>query len=106
MSMLTGAQKFLTSPMPGASMQPIDDFDMYVVTPADGADLPSGLIGGQAGTRPTTWLYITGAGNVAVNLFGGGTATLTGLAAGQWLNIGVTRVLATGTTATGILAVY
>jgi len=104
--MFTGALKFLTSVPPGVSQQPVDDVDAYAVTPADGADLPSGLIGGVTGTRPTTFIYVTGAGNVAVQLYGGGTATLTGLVAGQQLAIAVTRILATGTTATGIFAIY
>ncbi len=77
------------------------DYDDYAVTPADGTDLPFG--GGALGTKA---LRVTGAGNVAVNLAGGGTATLTGLVAGQILPIAVTRVLATSTTATGIQALY
>ena len=77
-----------------------------MVTPSDGADLPSGAVGALPGTRPTNFLSVTGAGNVAVQLFGGGTATLTGLVAGQQIGVQVTRVLATGTTATGIFAGY
>ena len=73
------------------------DFDGYAVTADDANDLPNG---------PTRAIYVTGAGNVAVNLNGGGTATLTGLSAGQLLMISASRVLATGTTATGISALY
>lgn len=75
--------------------------DCYAVTPADATDLPFAIQ--PMGTRA---LYVTGAGNVAVNLAGGGTAVLTGLVAGQIVIISVTRILATGTTATGILALY
>lgn len=76
----------------------------YAVTPADGIDLLFAINNGA--TLPTRGLRVTGAGNVSVNLFGGGTAVLTALAAGQVVTVGVTRVLATGTTATGITAVY
>lgn len=72
-------------------------YDGYAVTPSDTVDLPNG---------PTNALYVTGAGNVAVNLYDGGTATLTGLAAGQIVEINAARVLATGTTATGVSALY
>lgn len=78
-----------------------DADDAYAVTPADGTDLFS--VNATLGTRA---LKVTGAGNVSVNLIGGGTAVLTGLAAGQTVTIAVSRVLATGTTATGILALY
>ena len=43
------------------------------VTPADGTDLPNGAC---------MAIYVTGAGNVNVNLAGGGTAVLTSLSAG------------------------
>lgn len=76
---------------------PQPDYDGYPVTASDSVDLTNG---------PTQALFVTGAGNVAVNLAGGGTATLTGLSAGQILDVAVTRVLATGTTATGIFALY
>lgn len=67
------------------------------VTPADGSDLPNGTAIG---------LRVTGAGNVNVQLAGGGTAVLTGLSAGQTVEVNVSRVLSTSTTATGILALY
>lgn len=100
MSMFTTAPKFVTAtPAGSAPREEYAEFDSYAVTPADGSDLPfvNSLIG-------TKGLYVTGAGNVNVNLAGGGTAVLTGLAAGQILPIAVTRVLSTSTTATGILA--
>lgn len=73
------------------------DFDGYAVTASDSVDLPNG---------PCKAIYVTGAGNVNVNLLGGGTATLTSMVAGQILPISVTRVLSTSTTATGIYALY
>lgn len=72
-------------------------FDGYAVTPADGTDLPNGT---------TTAIYVTGAGNVNVDLAGGGTAVLTSLVAGQILPIAVNRIRSTSTTATGIFALY
>lgn len=67
------------------------------VTPSDSTDLPNG---------PCRAINVTGAGSVAVNLSGGGTTTLTGLSAGQTVEVSVSRILATGTTATGISALY
>jgi hypothetical protein len=67
------------------------------VTPNDSADLPSGAC---------IAIYVTGAGNVNVNLAGGGTAVLTGLSAGQTVYVNATRIKATSTTATGIFALY
>ncbi len=76
-------------------------YDSTPVTPSDSVDLSEGPNG-----QDCRGLYITGAGNVNVNLRGGGTAVLTGLSAGQYVVVGVTRVLSTSTTATGILALY
>jgi len=67
------------------------------VTPADGTDLPNGVC--EA-------IYVTGAGNVSVNLAGGGTAVLTTLSAGQVVYCRASRILSTSTTATGIFALY
>jgi hypothetical protein len=77
------------------------EYQAYPVTPSDAVDLPLGPDGGDC-----RGVYVTGAGNVNVNLLNGGTAVLTGLAAGQYVVVGVTRVLATSTTATGIQALY
>jgi hypothetical protein len=65
------------------------DINLTPVTPSDATDLPNGT---------TLGLLCTAPGNVNVNLFGGGTAVLTGLVAGQFLLINATRVLATSTT--------
>jgi hypothetical protein len=67
------------------------------VTLDDSNDLPNG---------PCRGIYVTGSGNVNVNLATGGTAVLTGLSAGQIVHIGVSRILNTSTTATGVYALY
>lgn len=72
-------------------------YDSLDVTPSDSADIALNSDG-----RGPRWIRVTGAGNVAVQLTGGGTATLTGLAAGQTVLCAVSRILATSTTATGI----
>ena len=84
--------------VPGRTYQTLANASSTAVTPSDSVDLP------QDHRGPSRALTVTGAGNVSVNLNGGGTAVLTGLAAGQTLWISVARVLATGTTATGILS--
>lgn len=81
----------------GSGRSQRQDYNGLAVTPADGTDLPGG---------PAVGLLATGAGNINVNLEGGGTAVLTGLSAGQILDVAVTRVLSTSTTATGIVALY
>ena len=73
------------------------EFEGVPVTPADGSDLPDGACSA---------IYVTGAGNVNVNLAAGGTATLTGLTAGEIVRVNASRILATSTTATGIFALY
>ncbi len=93
---------FVTSPRTVGKNAPTQGtYDSAAVTPSDSVDLPLNSTG--HGVRR---LYITGAGNVAVNLAGGGTATLTGLTANTIYEVAVTRVLATNTTATGIQALY
>lgn len=68
----------------------------FVVTPNDTADL-------SATSRA---LYVGGAGNLAVIMVGGETVTLTAVPAGTLLPIRVDRVLAIGTTATAIVALW
>ena len=71
------------------------DYDGLATTPSDSTVIPV-----------TRGIAVTGAGNVSVNLLGGGTAVLTSLSAGQVLPIAVVGINATGTTATGVFALY
>jgi hypothetical protein len=71
------------------------EYQGVACTPNDGADLPDG---------PCCGIYVTGAGNVNINLAAGGTAVLTGLSAGEIVRVNASRILATSTTATGLFA--
>lgn len=66
------------------------------VTPNDGVDLPS----------VSRAFYIGVSGNLSVVMAGGETATFVGLPTGGILPIQATRVRATGTTATSIVALW
>lgn len=69
--------------------------EVEAVTPSDSADLPGALSRG---------LYVGTSGDVAlIPAEGESPVTLVGLAAGLWHPISARRILATGTTATGIL---
>ena len=70
--------------------------DAAAVTPSDGTDL----------TNTTRGLFIGGAGNVTVIMANGETVTFTAPVVGTILPIRVTRVKATGTTATAIVALW
>lgn len=52
----------------------------------------------------TRSVYVGGAGNLTVTMAGGGNATFNSVPAGTVLPIRVSKVLATGTTATNIVA--
>lgn len=67
------------------------------VTPSDSADINGGQL--------TRGLYIGGAGNISV-VIGGNSVTFTGVLAGSILPIRVSRVNATSTTATSIVALF
>lgn len=73
---------------------PADDAE--VVTPSDSTDL---VYTGRA-------LYVGTGGNVAVVTKKGNTRTFTNVIDGSLIPIRVTRVLATGTTATDMLSLY
>ena len=61
----------------------------------------------DSGTIPTTrGVYVGGTGDVKVDMADRGTVTFVGVAAGTLLPLQVTRVYATGTTATNLVAVY
>lgn len=64
----------------------------FDITPDDGADLAS----------VTRGLMVSAAGDVAVTFRDGSTVTLPGLSPGVIYPLRVTRVLASGTTATGV----
>jgi hypothetical protein len=66
------------------------------VVPADGLDL----------VCVTRAIYVGGAGNLRVRMQGGAEVTLAAVPAGALLPLRVTRVLAAGTTATAIVALW
>jgi hypothetical protein len=52
-------------------------------------------------------LWVGGAGNISVEMVGGQSAVVfTGIPAGTWMPLRVTRVNSTSTTATSIVSVY
>lgn len=65
------------------------------VTPSDSTMLPA-----------TKAIYVSVSGDLAVEMLDGTAVTFTGIAASVFHPIGVRKVLATGTTATGIIAGY
>ena len=77
---------------------PVTERTGVAVTPSDSVDLVA--------PGACEAIYVTGAGNVNINLATGGTAVLTGLGAGQTVRVNASRILATSTTATGIFALY
>ena len=66
------------------------------VTPNDSNDL----------TYLARSLFVGTSGNIAVNMADGSSVTFANVQSGQFLPIRVKRILATGTTATNILALY
>lgn len=64
------------------------------ITPSDATPLPA----------VTRCLYVGGAGDLRVELVSGDVVTLTGTVAGAIYPLRIARVLATGTTATGLVA--
>jgi hypothetical protein len=57
--------------------------------------------------QPTRALYIGGSGDITVDMADGGSSVLfVGVLSGTILPIQVTRIYATGTTATSIVALY
>ena len=65
----------------------------FAITPSDSADLPKPAIGLNAG----------GAGTIKVNMVNGDIGVTWTIAAGGVLPVAVTKVYATGTTATSIV---
>ena len=66
------------------------------IAPEDGAEIG----------HVTRALYVGGEGNLRVRLLGGETVTLANVPAGSLMPMRVTEVLATGTTATGIVGLW
>ena len=73
------------------------DYDGLAVTPADATALPGGICRG---------IYATGAGNITGTTPSGATVVLTSVPANTVVPIDLSIIAATGTTATGILALY
>ena len=73
------------------------------VTPSNTVDIPS-ISGGTSNNGCV--LYVVGAGNLTVDTVGGDTVTFTGILGGSFIPVQVTRVYATGTTATSIVALW
>ena len=71
--------------------------DAVTITPDDSTDLA---------TVPTTGLYIGGNGDIKVDMLDGTTTTFVGIKAGVVYPFEITRVYATGTTATNIVVLY
>ena len=69
---------------------------LLAVTPDDETDL----------AQVSRGLYIGGGGNVAVTMKDGSTGTFVGLDTAAIIPVRAVRVLATGTTATNILALF
>ncbi len=68
----------------------------FTVTPSDATPLPS----------TSRALYVGSGGTLAVRMLSGDDLSFAGLAAGTFLPIRVNQVLATGTTAGSIVALY
>lgn len=71
--------------------------DAQAVTPNDGVDLPNG---------PALALYIGNTGDVTLVTAMGTTVLFVGILAGSLLPVRATRVKATGTSASAIVALY
>lgn len=82
-----------------------DDFETHqpgLTSPATAAETiaPSNTV---ALSHVTRAIYVGSAGDLRVTLVGGGTVTLTGVQGGVIYPLRATHVLATGTTATGLV---
>jgi len=74
------------------------------VTPSDAGGLNLGGVPAPSACRR---LYVGGAGSVKIDTQGGETAVVfAAVAAGTFLDVHATRVYATGTTATAIVALW
>ena len=94
---------FVTAPTTVGRIAPHNpEYTSAPCTPSDTVDVSPSPMGAVCRA-----LYVGGAGTVAVILVSGGTATLTIGANNLGIQIiGVSRVMATGTTATNISTLY
>ena len=90
--LLSGADKFATY-RPGLTSPAQDAF---AITPHDTNDL----------ANFSRAIWVGGTGDVKVDMVGSGTVTFTTVPAGYMLAVRVSRVYATGTTATALVAIY
>jgi hypothetical protein len=70
--------------------------NIVAITPSDSTDL----------AQNSRAIYVGGAGNIVVTPAGGGSNVTLAVVAGAILPIRVSRVLSTGTTATGLFNLY
>ena len=75
------------------------------VTPSDTSNIPSVSTEDGSGNNGCV-LYVGGFGNVKVLTVGGDEVTFTNIQDGTFMPVQVLRVFATGTTATGIVAIW
>lgn len=87
------------------AQSPINYTRFVAVTPSDTVNIGPTSERAGTGERPDA-LYVGGAGNLVAVMPDGSTATFTGVTAGTILPIRPSRVNATSTTATAILALY
>ena len=81
--------------------------DIADVSPSDTVDSTTEIISNVAhGDRTPAGIMVTGDGNVRVKMVSGSTVTVPGLVAGNMYAMQYTHVLSTGTTATGIKALF
>jgi len=73
----------------------VSAYDARAITTSDTTNIPA-----------TRGLYVGSAGNVVVDMAYGTTITFVGVQGGTTLSLQVTRIYATGTTATNIVALY
>jgi hypothetical protein len=87
--------------MSGLSVRELNNSNSFVdaaaVTPNDGADLPGG---------PCQGVYVGGAGTLTVVTKAGTSVLFAAVPAGTTIRLRVRRVMATGTAATSIVALY
>jgi len=84
------------------SYQKLQSGRAAAVTPSDTVNIPAVT----GGTNNGCVLYVGGTGNLKVLTIGGDEVVLTGIQGGTFVPVQVLRVFATGTTATGIVALW